>query len=66
MNAPDGLWIPWIVLAICCLFLVLVSLALVRHWKWKSKPYDYFVSGVIYRSSRLRKGHVRAIPVMFA
>jgi hypothetical protein len=66
VNAPGGLRTPWFVLAICALFLVLLPVALVRHWQSKSQPYDFSLSGVIYKSRNLRKGHVRALPVMFA
>jgi hypothetical protein len=66
VNPPDGLRTPWFVLAICGLFLVLLPVALIRHWRAKSQPYDYSLSGVIHRSRNLRKGHVRALPVMFA
>ena len=65
MNAPDGLRTPWFVLAICFLLLVFLSVALVRHWKSKSQPYDVPLSGVFYKSKNLRRGHVRALPVMF-
>jgi hypothetical protein len=66
VNAPDGLRTAWFVLAICGLFLVLLPVALARHWRSKSQPFDYSLSGVIYKSRNLRKGHVRALPVMFA
>lgn len=66
MSAPDGLRTPWVIFAICCLFLVVVPVAMVRHWTGTTRVYDYRLSERIYRSSRrLRHGHVRALPVVF-
>ena len=55
---------PWIVFGISALLLVLLPLALIRHWRGRSAAGDDNISRVFYRSKSLRDGHVRAIPVV--
>ena len=66
MNHPPGMAIPRFVFIAACLFLLLIAIALPRHWRGASRPYDYMTAGYIYGSRRLREGHVRALPVLFA
>lgn len=58
--------VPWVMLFGICLGLIFLPIAIFRHWRGRTQGQDWTLSGFWYRSDKYRRGHTRALPVVFA
>lgn len=55
----------WFGVSFAILMMVLLPIALYRHWRGKSMKYEYAASEYFFKSEDLRRGHVRAaVPLL--